>query len=51
MRVDDETMKLCRICLKSAGLSELTLKQTLPKSKISITYAVKKAFDIEVKIV
>lgn len=46
--MDDATMAKCRICLKARGLEELTLQDTLPKSRISIADAVKKSFNIDV---
>lgn len=46
--MDNETLAKCRICLKAQGLEELTLQDTLPKSRISIADAVKKSFMIDV---
>lgn len=39
----------CRICLKNAGLEELSLNNTLPNSTITICTAILKSFDINLK--
>jgi hypothetical protein len=46
--MDNETLAKCRICLKAQGLEELSLQDTLPKSRITIADAVKKSFNIDV---